>query len=65
MIILAFYGLADLLELINIGTGVFIFAIIASLIIEWMTESYRPVKVALTNPVKSERQEDRKFERHS
>jgi putative ABC transport system permease protein len=42
---------------INIGIGVFALAIIASLIIAWITVGYRALKAALANPVKSLRTE--------
>ncbi len=42
---------------INIGASVFIIAIIASLVIAWITVGYRAVKAALANPVKSLRTE--------
>ena len=42
---------------IHIGAGVFILAIISSLIIAWITVGYRAVRAALANPVKSLRTE--------
>lgn len=42
---------------IHIGLGVFILAIVASLLIAWITVGYRAVKAALANPVKSLRTE--------
>ena len=42
---------------IHIGVGVFALAIIASLVIAWITVGYRAVKAALANPVKSLRTE--------
>lgn len=42
---------------INIGFSVFILAIMASLVIAWVTVGYKAVKAALANPVKSLRTE--------
>jgi putative ABC transport system permease protein len=42
---------------INIGAGVFVLAILASLIIAWITVGYRALKAALANPVQSLRTE--------
>jgi predicted permease len=42
---------------INIGVGVFVLAIAASLVIAWITVGYRALKAALANPVKSLRTE--------
>lgn len=42
---------------INIGAGVFILAILASLLIAWITVGYRALRAALANPVKSLRTE--------
>ena len=42
---------------INMGIGVFVLAIAASLLIAWITVGYRAVKAALANPVKSLRTE--------
>jgi len=42
---------------IHIGMGVFVVAILASLIIAWITVGYRAVKAALANPVQSLRAE--------
>jgi putative ABC transport system permease protein len=42
---------------IHMGVGVFILAIVSSLIIAWITVGYRAVRAALTNPVKSLRTE--------
>jgi len=42
---------------IQMGAGVFLLAIFASLIIAWITVGYRAVKAALANPVKSLRSE--------
>ncbi|MBS1610249.1 MAG: ABC transporter permease [Bacteroidetes bacterium] len=42
---------------IHIGVGVFILAIVSSLIIAWITVGYRAVRAALANPVKSLRTE--------
>jgi len=42
---------------IHMGAGVFILAIVSSLIIAWITVGYRAVRAALANPVKSLRTE--------
>jgi predicted permease len=42
---------------IHMGVGVFILAIVSSLIIAWITVGYRAVRAALANPVKSLRTE--------
>ncbi|MGN6494256.1 MAG: ABC transporter permease [Agriterribacter sp.] len=42
---------------INIGIGVFMLAIVASLLIAWITVGYKAVKAALANPVQSLRTE--------
>lgn len=42
---------------VNIGIGVFVLAILASLVIAWITVGYRAVKAALANPVQSLRTE--------
>ncbi len=42
---------------INVGVGVFLLAILASIIIAWITVGYKSVKAALSNPVKSLRME--------
>lgn len=42
---------------IQIGAGVFLLAIVSTLIIAWITVGYRAVKSALANPVKSLRTE--------
>lgn len=42
---------------ISIGAGVFVLAIVASLIIAWITVGYRAVRAAMANPVKSLRTE--------
>lgn len=42
---------------INIGAGVFVITILASVIIAWATVGYRAVRAALVNPVKSLRSE--------
>ena len=44
-------------ERIQMGIGIFILAIVSSLVIAWMTVGYRAVKAALANPVKSLRSE--------
>jgi len=42
---------------IQMGMGVFMLAIVASLVIAWITVGYRAVRAALANPVKSLRSE--------
>ncbi|MNE30582.1 putative ABC transporter permease YknZ [compost metagenome] len=42
---------------INIGLGVFLMAIVISLVVAWVTVGYKAVKAALANPVKSLRTE--------
>ncbi len=42
---------------IKIGLGVFALAIIASLVIAWITVGYKAVRAAIVNPVKSLRSE--------
>jgi putative ABC transport system permease protein len=42
---------------IHIGAGVFVLAILTSLVIAWITVGYRAVKAALANPVQSLRTE--------
>jgi len=42
---------------INIGVGVFALAIVASVIVAWLTVGYKSVKAALSNPVKNLRSE--------
>ena len=42
---------------ISIGAGVFALAIVASLVIAWITVGYRAVKAAMANPVESLRTE--------
>ena len=42
---------------INIGYGVFVLAIVASIIVAWVTVAYRSFKAALSNPVKNLRSE--------
>ncbi|GAC1449987.1 MAG: ABC transporter permease [Chitinophagaceae bacterium] len=42
---------------IHMGVGVFLLAIVSSLVIAWITVGYRAVKAALANPVKSLRTE--------
>jgi len=42
---------------INIGLGVFVLAIITSIIIAWITVGYKAVRAAVANPVKSLRSE--------
>ena len=44
-------------ERIQIGIGIFVLAILSSLIIAWATVGYRAVRAALANPVKSLRSE--------
>jgi hypothetical protein len=42
---------------IDMGIGVFVLAIVASLTIAWITVGYRAVRAALANPVKALRSE--------
>ena len=42
---------------IHISVGVFILAIVSSLVIAWITVGYKAVRAALANPVKSLRSE--------
>jgi len=42
---------------IHIGPGIFIMAIMASIIIAWITVGYKAIMAALANPVKSLRSE--------
>jgi putative ABC transport system permease protein len=42
---------------ISIGPGIFILAIIASVVIAWATVGYKAIKAALANPVNSLRSE--------
>jgi len=42
---------------INLGVGVFVLAIVFSLIIAWVTVGYRALRAALANPVQSLRTE--------
>lgn len=42
---------------IELGPGIFILTIVASIIIAWLTVSYRAIKTAVANPVKSLRTE--------
>lgn len=42
---------------IDIGVGVFMLAILASLLIAWITVGYKAIRAALTNPVKALRTE--------
>ena len=42
---------------INIGAGVFIIAIVASVLIAWITVGYKAFRAAMANPVKSLRSE--------
>jgi predicted permease len=57
----AWYVMSDWLNnfefKISIGAGVFILAMVISLIIAWITVGYKAVKSALANPVKSIRSE--------
>ncbi|MHA4842667.1 ABC transporter permease [Flavitalea antarctica] len=58
---IAWYVMSDWLNnfefKIPIGAGVFILAIIISLIIAWITVGYKAIRAALANPVKSIRSE--------
>jgi predicted permease len=49
--------LQDFSYRIPLGAGVFVLAIIGSILIAWMTVGYRAVRAALSNPVKSLRTE--------
>lgn len=49
--------LQDFVFRINIGVGVFIIAVLISIIIAWITVGYKAVKAAVANPVKSLRTE--------
>ncbi len=49
--------LLDFTYRITIGPGIFILAIISSVIIAWLTVGYKAVRAALANPVKSLRSE--------
>ncbi|WP_153800073.1 ABC transporter permease [Foetidibacter luteolus] len=42
---------------ISIGAGIFVLAMVASLVIAWITVGYRAIRAALANPVKSLRSE--------
>jgi len=42
---------------IHMGPGVFVLAIVASVIVAWLTVGYKSVKAALSNPVKNLRSE--------
>ena len=49
--------LQDFVYRVNIGVGVFLIALIISLLIAWITVGYKAVKSALSNPVKNLRTE--------
>lgn len=49
--------LKDFAYRINIGAGVFVIAIVASVLIAWITVGYKSLRAALANPVKSLRTE--------
>ncbi|MGB4843745.1 MAG: FtsX-like permease family protein, partial [Ferruginibacter sp.] len=49
--------LQDFVFRINMGVGVFIIAVLVSIIIAWITVGYKAVKAAVANPVKSLRSE--------
>lgn len=49
--------LQDFVFRINMGIGVFIIAVLVSIIIAWITVGYKAVKAAVANPVKSLRAE--------
>jgi putative ABC transport system permease protein len=49
--------LQDFTYRITIGPGIFILAIISSVLIAWLAVGYKAIKAALTNPVKSLRSE--------
>jgi ABC-type antimicrobial peptide transport system permease subunit len=42
---------------ISLGAGVFVLAIVSSLLIAWLTVGYKAIRAALVNPVKSLRSE--------
>jgi len=42
---------------IDLGVGIFLIAILASMLLAWMTVGYKAIKAALANPVKSLRSE--------
>jgi ABC-type antimicrobial peptide transport system permease subunit len=42
---------------VNIGPGIFVLAIAASIILAWLTVGYKSIKAALSNPVKNLRSE--------
>ena len=49
--------LNDFVYRINITVGVFILAVIISIVIAWITVGYKAIKAATVNPVKSLRSE--------
>jgi predicted permease len=49
--------LQDFVFRINMGVGVFIIAVLVSIIIAWITVGYKAIKAAVANPVKSLRAE--------
>jgi putative ABC transport system permease protein len=42
---------------VNVGVGIFLLAIVSSIVLAWVTVGYRAVRAALANPVKSLRSE--------
>jgi ABC-type antimicrobial peptide transport system permease subunit len=57
----AWYMMSNWLETfvyrIDIGVGVFILAIVSSILVAWMTVGYKAIRAAMSNPVKSLRTE--------
>ena len=51
------HWLEDFVFRINIGVGVFLLAVVSSVVIAWITVGYKSVKAALSNPIKSLRTE--------